>query len=289
MLSLDSKKIFLLDNLIRREFLKDSIYSLDIESLEDFYYQSCNSNKDFYDLYSKVYDQILNYLQKNSYLKCSSKFNLASSVSYHLKFGWVLSHGNSKAFLGKFNVPSCDSIKIGRYSYLSSQVVFSGRGEVEIGQFSSIGDNIHFVSSNINHASDLCSTYELGPSPRVAYTEMIFEDFLSKSSVDSSLLVANCKVGNDVWIGKNVTVMNGVEIGNGCIIGMNSVVTKKCEPYGLYAGTPAKLIRFRFNEKTINQLLEIKWWDWDIRKIKKENKMFSTSLSSDLDLGELIS
>ena len=74
-------------------------------------------------------------------------------------------------------------------------------------------------------------------------------------------------IGNDVWIGYKASVMPGIQIGDGAIIGANSVVTKNVAPYSIVGGNPATEIRKRFSEEQIEQLLELKWWDWDIEKI----------------------
>ena len=74
-------------------------------------------------------------------------------------------------------------------------------------------------------------------------------------------------IGNDVWIGNSVTMMQGIHIGDGAIIGTNSLVTKDVEPYSIVGGNPAKLIRKIFDEETINFLVQLAWWDWPMDKI----------------------
>ncbi|GHU14427.1 hypothetical protein FACS189449_11110 [Alphaproteobacteria bacterium] len=74
-------------------------------------------------------------------------------------------------------------------------------------------------------------------------------------------------VGNDVWIGYNVTIMPGVYIGDGAIIGTNSLVTKNIGQYEIWGGSQAKLIRKRFSDGVIELFLKIQWWNWDIEKI----------------------
>ena len=71
-------------------------------------------------------------------------------------------------------------------------------------------------------------------------------------------------IGNDVWIGANVFIKDGVTIGNGAIIGANSVVTHDVEPYAIVAGSPAKIIRYRFSPEIIEQLQELQWWNYNI-------------------------
>lgn len=70
-------------------------------------------------------------------------------------------------------------------------------------------------------------------------------------------------IGNDCWIGRNVVVMSGVTIGDGVVVGAGSVVTKDLEPYGIYAGVPAKLIKFRFDKALISDLMHSQWWIYD--------------------------
>ena len=67
-------------------------------------------------------------------------------------------------------------------------------------------------------------------------------------------------VGNDVWIGANVTLMDGITIGDGAIIGANAVVTKSVPPYAIVVGNPGKIIKYRFSQEIIEQLLKIQWW-----------------------------
>ena len=70
------------------------------------------------------------------------------------------------------------------------------------------------------------------------------------------------KIGNDVWIGYGVTVLNGVTIGDGAVIAACSVVTKDVEPYSIVAGNPARIVRMRFSDKEIEILKRISWWDY---------------------------
>jgi hypothetical protein len=83
-----------------------------------------------------------------------------------------------------------------------------------------------------------------------------------------------CTIGNDVWIGANSTILRDVKIGDGAIIGANTIVTKDIPPYAIVVGNPGKVIKYRFDEKTINQLIEIKWWDLPIEKIKAKFSAF---------------
>lgn len=79
-------------------------------------------------------------------------------------------------------------------------------------------------------------------------------------------------IGNDVWIGYEAVILSGVTIGDGAIIGTRALVTKDVPPYTIVGGMPAKIIRKRFEEETINLLLEKKWWNWSREKIAKNIK-----------------
>ena len=80
-------------------------------------------------------------------------------------------------------------------------------------------------------------------------------------------------IGNDVWIGAKSTIMSGVKIGHGAIVAAGAVVTKDVQPYSVVGGNPAKHIKFRFDERQIEKLLEINWWDWEESKIKEEGML----------------
>ena len=78
-----------------------------------------------------------------------------------------------------------------------------------------------------------------------------------------------------MWIGQNVIIKQGINIGTGSIIGMGSIVTKDIPPYSIYAGNPAKLIRERFDKKTIDKLLKIEWWNFDDKKLMNYAQYFT--------------
>ncbi|WP_235941273.1 CatB-related O-acetyltransferase [Cyclobacterium roseum] len=81
-------------------------------------------------------------------------------------------------------------------------------------------------------------------------------------------------IGNDVFIGANVVILDGVTIGDGAVIGAGAVVSKDIPPYAVAVGCPIKVIKYRFDEKTIDALLKSKWWDGDAESLKKVEEMF---------------
>jgi acetyltransferase-like isoleucine patch superfamily enzyme len=140
------------------------------------------------------------------------------------------------------------------------------------GKFCSIANNVTiYLGNGRGHDINFVSNYPFG-----YINQHIFPN-VNNNSRDTN---GSVTIGNDVWIGENVTIMSGVSIGDGAVIAANSHVVKNIEPYSLYGGNPAKLIKYRFTEEQITKLLEIKWWDWDNDKI---NKYMSLICSSNID------
>lgn len=125
-----------------------------------------------------------------------------------------------------------------------------------IGKFCSIAEGVTVFLGG-NHRVDWISTYPFPAFfPEAKY---ITGHPASKGDVI---------IGNDVWIGTNVVIMSGVTIGDGAVIGAYAVVAKNIPPYAVAVGNPARVVRYRFDEKTIQALLKIQWWNWPIEKIK---------------------
>lgn len=97
-------------------------------------------------------------------------------------------------------------------------------------------------------------------------------------------------IGNNVWIGDNVLILSGVVVGDGAVLGAGSIVTKNVPPYSIAVGSPAKPIKKRFSDEIIEQLVQIKWWDWSEEKIRRNRTFFSTDFSEEtnIDIHNLI-
>ncbi|WGF92211.1 CatB-related O-acetyltransferase [Aequorivita marisscotiae] len=160
--------------------------------------------------------------------------------------------------------------KIGRYTYVGSNCTFNN---VEIGSFCSISRNINIGYSS--HPINFISTSPIFFSPRNGtgskWVNQRFYDDAPKKTF----------IGHDVWIGANSSVMSGITIGNGAIVGAHSVVTKDIEPYSIVGGVPAKLIRKRFPDKVINSLQSIKWWEMKEVILKNNIFLFTEELTND--------
>lgn len=131
-----------------------------------------------------------------------------------------------------------------------------------IGKFCSIACGVKFLFNCANHTLKSLSTYTF---------PLFYEDWdLQKSDVVTTWdNKGDIVIGNDVWIGYEALIMAGVHIGNGVIIGSRAVVTKDVPPYTIVGGVPARPIRKRFTDDTIQKLEALKWWDWSYEKIKQ--------------------
>lgn len=175
------------------------------------------------------------------------------------------------------NIVQAKNIIIGDYTYYDDPVNVNNflnnvlyhfdfiGDKLIIGKFCQIATGVRFVMNGGNHAMQGFSTF-----PFAAFGgEWSDVPLLSESKGDTV-------IGNDVWMGNAATVMPGIQVGDGAIIATNSVVTKDVSPYSIVGGNPAKLIRNRFDEKTIELLLKVQWWNWDIEKITKHAKEIAT-------------
>lgn len=133
---------------------------------------------------------------------------------------------------------------------------------LNIGSFCSIACGAKFIFTSANHSLGSLSTY---PFP------IFFEEWGldAKNITDAWDNKGDITVGNDVWIGYEAVILSGVTIGDGAIIGARAVVTKDVPPYTIVGGVPAKLIRRRFSDEVVEQLLRLRWWDWDDERIRR--------------------
>lgn len=190
------------------------------------------------------------------------------------------------------NLPKRPNVEIGAYTYYSDNkespekfydhiehhYEFLG-DKLIIGKFCAIAEGVKFIMNGANHRMDGISTYPFnifgGGWERVTPT------------VEELPFKGDTVIGNDVWIGQNVTIMPGVKIGDGAIIAANATVVKNVEPYTIYGGNPARFIKKRFSDEIIEFLLKLKWWDWEEEKIFTHLEML-TSASGLAQLKELM-
>ncbi len=187
-----------------------------------------------------------------------------------------------------FPVPNCDTVTyvkptiknpniiVGDFTYFSDtdfekhvthHYDFNG-DKLIIGKFCQIASGVEFVMNGANHQMNAVSTYPF-------YIMEGWEQ--SVPPLSEMPLKGDTIVGNDVWIGQNATILAGVHIGDGAIIGMNSVVGSDVPPYTIVVGNPARAIRKRFDDELINLMLEFRWWDKSIQEINNLIPLLSCS------------
>jgi len=151
-----------------------------------------------------------------------------------------------------------ESITYGKGSY--GQPVVRGWGEnatATVGKYCSIASGVVIFTGG-EHRVDWVTTYPFS----VLWSEV------AGHIQGHPKTKGNVIIGNDVWIGADAFILSGVTIGHGAVVGAKAVVTKNVPPYAIVGGNPAKIIRYRFDQETIDNLLTIAWWDWPDEKIR---------------------
>jgi len=143
-----------------------------------------------------------------------------------------------------------------------SFIVSTEQAPVSIGKYCAIGYNLKII--NRNHKTGYLNIQ--GQFQRLNN----FPDI--NNSIKGPLTI-----GNNVWIGDNVIILSGVSVGNGAVIGAGSVVTKNIPPFAVAVGNPAKIIKKRFSEEIIEELIKIEWWNWTHQDIKRNRFLFEVN------------
>lgn len=159
-------------------------------------------------------------------------------------------------------------IKTGKYTSLwgpNLDIKSIQDAAVEIGNFCSIARNVSFQSYNHNFKKP--TSYFIG------------QNFFKEKWENETVNKGNIILENDVWIGAHSVVLSGVTIENGAVVAANSVVTKDVPPFAIVAGSPAKIIGYRFEPNMIQTLQELAWWDWPSEKIKQNKSFFENEIN----------
>ena len=149
--------------------------------------------------------------------------------------------------------------EIGDHSYGRPLVYAQGPERLIIGKYTAIGEQVAIVLAN--HRPDFVSIYPFALL-RAHWNSV-------PPHVTDHKGRGDVRIGSDVWIGHGAVIASGVGIGHGAVVGSHAVVTRDVPPYGIVGGNPARLIRTRFDEATIERLLAIAWWDWADAKVDR--------------------
>jgi len=163
------------------------------------------------------------------------------------------------------------SSSVGLGTYIAGQSVIK---HTQIGRFCSIGSNIQ-TGLGTHPSKDFVSTHPafFSTAKQAGFTFVEVNRFNDHIYADDGKKYI-VTIGNDVWIGNNVIITDGIKIGDGAIIAAGAVVTKDVLPYAIVGGIPAKPLRDRFTKEQTDKLLNIKWWNWELAKIKAHSHLF---------------
>jgi acetyltransferase-like isoleucine patch superfamily enzyme len=208
------------------------------------------------------------FLKMQRYFKASVYYLYNPFKLYFFQIAWRLN--NKHNYTSARNIFDKSKIQVGRYSYGALAVyTYGSRNEgLIIGDFVSIGPDVKFVLGG-NHRYDIFLTY---PFKAKIFGEK--GEALSKGKIE---------ISDDVWIGMNAIILSGVKVGQGAIIAAGSIVTRSVPPYSIVAGNPAKIIKMRFSQDVINELLGINLSALRIEDVRKNKDVFYSPLLEVLD------
>lgn len=158
---------------------------------------------------------------------------------------------------------------IGDFTYGNPDVLDWGEGaKLRIGKYCSIAGGVRIFLGG-DHRTDWVTTYPFN------FFEVDYKYIKGHPHTKGDVVI-----GNDVWLAQKCVIMSGVTIGDGACVAAHTVVTKNVPPYGIVAGNPGRLVKTRFDDRTVQDLLQIKWWDWDHERVRKHIPLL---LSDDTD------
>src|SRR5947207_9542145 len=169
-------------------------------------------------------------------------------------------------------------VVVGRHTYgydESTFLMFGEESRIEVGAFCSIAPEVRILAGG-EHVTDRPSTYP--------FNARMFDR--GKRSAPDEADKGPTVVGNDVWIGLGATILAGVTVGDGAVVGARAVVSKGIPSYGVAVGNPAEVVGYRFDSATCERLLALRWWDWGDKEIRARKRWFMGDVESFLQEAE---
>ncbi len=170
-----------------------------------------------------------------------------------------------------FNNAFNESCRIGAFTYINAGGEYSS---TRIGRYCSIAQEV--VTGPGQHRTDYFSTHPFiqDPTDQVAklgefdsYRRILNKKPIATPTPPAKFSKPEITIGNDVWIGMRAIILRGVSIGDGAIVAAGAVVTKDVPPYAIVGGTPAKVIRMRFEDAIVDRLIKLRWWDYEMSAV----------------------
>jgi acetyltransferase-like isoleucine patch superfamily enzyme len=137
-----------------------------------------------------------------------------------------------------------------------------------IGSYNFFGKNTGINNSDIGNFCSFAPNVQIGPGEH-SLNFVTTSQRIARPLINFSLSSKRCEIGSDVWCGCNSVVLQGVKVGHGAIIGSNAVVTKDVPDYAIVVGVPARFLRYRFEDETIKEILESKWFENNLKDAKR--------------------
>lgn len=215
------------------------------------------------------------------------------SASELLDFGVCIDDGNNKVFEFRFERPTMihghrlKGCSIGAFGFYNAAGLASAY-RTRFGRYSQIGEST--IVGPPEHPMDMFSTHPFAFSRPSHMPKMYQMKDFARLSPDADAgpswadheMPAETVIGHEAYIGAGSFVRRGVTVGIGAVVGARSVVTRDVPPYAIVAGSPAKVLRYRFPDATIERFLKLKWWDYDLAPIKREINFADVERSLDL-------
>ena len=191
----------------------------------------------------------------------------------YYQFKWRVDNMHNYTRIGK--CMTSKNVSVGNYTYgkINVQMFKGEKVTLKIGHFCSIANDVIFVLGG-EHDYKYISTYPI-------------RKYVLKEDVNESKAKGNIEVGSDVWIGRNSMILSGVHIGQGAVVAAGAVVTKDIPPYAIVGGVPARVIKYRFSEEIISELMKVNY-DCLTKEILKEYKeLFYTNIENKIQIEKL--